>query len=167
MVSIVHCSDKSKETVAFKRLRRVLHLFEKMSTNNRLIYRNLIIVSDELLTLFEQWKKQNGSGDDRDIYILIDFVINVSSLPVEVMKALMLFISIHKNSIFSRLEGLLCRGIQFAVLNGELSGTLLRLKHARTTFKELGSNFDKKERQAKETLSIWERMGKGNLSVDK
>ena len=167
-VSLVLCSNASKETMGFDTLRRVLKLFEKMSTNHSLPRRNFMNIPDELFTLFQQWKTQKGSsGDDADMFHLIDFVIDASSIPADVIKALLLWSSSHNgNSLFSRLEDLLRRGIHFAVLNGEFSGTLLRLKHARTTFKELDSSHDQAV-QTDNAVSIWERMGQGIVPIEK
>ena len=168
--SLVICSDASKQTSGFETLRRVLKLFEKMTSNNSLICRKSIIVADELFTLFQQWKIQTGSnGDDPKMYILLDFVIEVSSAPADVIRALLLCSSSNqfKNSFLSRLEDLLCRGVRFAALNGELSGTLLRLKHARTTFKELVVTPEDQQEKTRSSGGIWDRMATGNLSIDK
>jgi hypothetical protein len=154
--------------MGFDTLRLVLKLFEKMSTNHFLLRRNFINIPDEIFTLFQQWKIQKGSsGDDADMFHLIDFVMDVSSIPADVIKALLLWSFSHNgNSLFSRLEDLLRCGIHFAVLNGEFSGTLLRLKHARTTFKELDSSHDQAG-QRNDDVSIWERMGQGIVSIEK
>jgi hypothetical protein len=118
--------------MGFDTLRLVLKLFEKMSTNHFLLRRNFINIPDEIFTLFQQWKIQKGSsGDDADMFHLIDFVMDVSSIPA-----------------------------------GEFSGTLLRLKHARTTFKELDSSHDQAG-QRNDDVSIWERMGQGIVSIEK
>lgn len=101
------------------------------------------------------------------MYEFIDFVIDVSTEPANVVRALSLWSSEHGgDSLLPRLEQLLRRGIHFAVLHGELSGTLLRLKHARTAFKDLDLNRDQAV-QTKDTASIWESMGKGNASIEK
>ena len=119
-----------------------LAIFEKMASNDSLIGRRSIIVADELFTLLQQWKIQTESnGDDPKMFVLVDFVIKESSRPADVIRALILWSSSNQfgDSLLPRLEDLLCRGIHFSTLNGELSGTLLRLKHARTMFKELAS----------------------------
>lgn len=167
-ISVVHCSKASTETMGFDNLKRVLTLFEQMSTKNSSSWQNSINVPDEIFTLLKQWKtEKDSSGDDASMYQFIDFVINVSSEPAHVVKALSLWSSHHNgDALFSRLEHLLRRGIHFAVANGELSGTLLRLKHARTAFKELDSTRDQ-SRQTEDAVSIWESMGTGNVSLEK
>jgi len=57
-------------------------------------------------------------------------------------------------------------GIHFSLVTGEFSVTLLRLKYARTTYKELDSSQDNQPRQTK-NVGIWESLGKGNGSIDK
>ena len=167
-VSVSHCSKASTETMGFDNLKRVLILFEKVSTKNSMSWQNSISVPDEIFTLLKQWKtKKDSSGDDASMYHFIDFVIKVSSEPTHVVKAMSLWSREHDgDALFSRLEHLLRRGIHFSVLNGELSGTLFRLKHARTTFREMDANRDQL-RQPDATVSIWESMGKGDVSIEK
>uniref|UniRef100_A0A7S4AQ97 Uncharacterized protein n=1 Tax=Pseudo-nitzschia australis TaxID=44445 RepID=A0A7S4AQ97_9STRA len=182
-IALVFCSDPSKETKGFETLRRIFGLFEKMATNrSSSVCRNSITIPDELFALFQQWKIQTGSnGDDPKMYLLIDFAIEVSSVPGDVVRALLLWSAASKNhhhhqfggSLCSRLEDLLCRGIHFAALNGELSGTRLRLRYARTTFRELGSDSSTREGRGSgdntksQTAGIWETMATGNLPIEK
>jgi hypothetical protein len=155
--------------MGFRVLRRVLKLFEKMSTNESLVCRKSIVASDELNTIFQDWKIQSGSsGDDEKMYLVIDFVVAESSEPGDVLQALMLWASSNETgeSLCPRLRSLLRRGVHYAALNGELSGTLLRLKRARTTFTELVlSPVD--DANAKSSSGIWDRMATGDLSMDK
>ena len=150
-VSVVLCSKPSTKTLGFATLKRVLELYEKLSAKNSLS----INVPDEIYSLLQQWKSQKASsGDDASMYEFIDFVIDVSTEPANVVRALSLWSSEHGgDSLLPRLEQLLRRGIHFAVLRGELSGTLLRLKHARTAFKDLDLNRDQAV-QTKDTASI-------------
>jgi len=166
--SLILCSSASKEKIGVGTLRRVLKLFEKMSTSDSFLCRDFINIPDEIYALLQQWKDLKGSsGDDDNMYHLIDFVIKVSSVPADVNRAMLLWTPSHSgNSLFPRLEDLLHRGIDLAVSNGELSGTLLRLKHARTTFKELESTHDK-DGETKSAGSIWESMGEGTASIEK
>jgi len=166
--SLVLSSNASTETMGFEIMQRVLILFEKMSTNNSLLCRNSINIPDELFTLFQHWEIQQGlAGDGANMYHLIDFVINGPSVPADVIRALLLRCSSHYgNSLFSRLEDILRRGIHFSLVTGEFSVTLLRLKYARTTYKELDSSQDNQPRQTK-NVGIWESLGKGNGSIDK
>jgi len=172
-ISLVASSYTSKEAKVFQTLRQVLKLFEKMASNDSLICRKSIIVADELFNLFQQWKIQTKSnGDDPKMFLLIDFVIGESTRPVDVIRALILWSSSNEfgNSQLPRLEDLLCRGIHFSTTNGELSGTLLRLKHARIPFKELASTSvaqQEKKMKSSSTRRIWECMATGNLSIDK
>ena len=163
-VSIGLCSNPSTKSLGFETLQRVLTLFEKISEENSLS----INVPDEIYSLLQQWKSRTASsGDDATMYELIDFVIDASTEPANVIKALSLWCKDHgDDSLLPRLEHLLRRGIHFAVIHGELSGTLLRLKHARTAFDDRDLNRDQ-ALQTKDTASIWESMGKGNASIEK
>jgi hypothetical protein len=167
--SLATSSHASNETNGFRTLKKVLQLYEKMATSDSPICRSSIVVPDELHTFFQRWKSQTGSsGDDAKMYLLIDFIVDESSVPEDVLGALVLWTSTNNcgELMFSRLRALLCRGVHYAALKGDLSGTLLRLKHARTTFKELiltpadGKNI-------KSSGGIWDRMAEGDLSIDK
>jgi hypothetical protein len=165
-------SNPAKETMGFQILRRVLKLFERMSTSESLICRNTIVVSDEFCTLFNEWKIRSGAtGDDSKMYLMIDFVINECSAPEEVLRAIMVWASTNYTSeaLVPRLRSLLRRGVHYAAINGELSGTLLRLKRARTTFSELivSSSSDENGTHTKSSYGIWERMATGDLAMDK
>jgi hypothetical protein len=162
-------SDPSKEATGFRVLKRVLYLFEKMASSESPVCRRSIVVANELYTVFQQWKIQSGSkGNDSKMYLVVDYVINESSAPENVLQALVLWSSSNDcgDLLFPRLKSLLRRGVHHAALKGDLSGTLLRLKHARNTFTELvltpsnGSS-------SKSTGKIWDRMATGTLSIDK
>mmetsp|Transcript_23209 Transcript_23209/g.64340 ORF Transcript_23209/g.64340 Transcript_23209/m.64340 type:complete len:1165 (-) Transcript_23209:85-3579(-) len=165
------CSDQSTETIGFEIFRRILSLFEKIACNPSDICRKLIKVPEELLNLFEHWKTMTGSsGDDPKMYFLVDFVIKVSSAPGDVIRALLLWSAVNPvgNSLYSRIEDLLCRGIHYAALNGELSGTLFRLKYARKTLEEQDSNRGiSTEPENPPPTTIWGTMCTGNLLIEK
>lgn len=167
--ALISISHSSKESTGFRILSRVLKLFEKMTNSDSIICRDSLKISDELYALFQKWKIQSGSiGDDSKMYLLIDFVIGESSSPQDVFRALVLWSSSNDcgNLLFPRLRALLRRGVHFAAVKGELSGTLLRLRHARGTFKELhlsppgASNIQNGS-------GIWEAMATAKLSIDK
>jgi hypothetical protein len=167
--ALVSVSATSKESTGFRILGRVLKLFEMMATCDSIICRDSLVVSDELYHLFQNWKIQSGSsGDDPKMYLLIDFVIDESSSPADVFRSLVLWSSSNDcgNLLFPRLRALLRRGVHFAALKGELSGTLLRLRHARGTFKELNLT-SPGERHIKKGTGIWEAMATADLSIDK
>jgi hypothetical protein len=162
-------SDPSKEATGFRVLKRVLYLFEKMASSESPVCRRSIVVADELYTVFQQWKIQSGyKGDDSKMYLVVDYVINESSAPENVLQALVLWSSSNDcgDLLFPRLKSLLRRGVHYAALKGDLSGTLLRLKHARTTFTELVLT-PSDGRSSKSTDKIWDRMATGTLSIDK
>lgn len=163
-------SVPSQEATGFRVLKRVLYLFEKMASSESPVCRRSIVVADELYTVFQQWKIQSGSkGDDSKMYLVVDYVISESSAPENVLQALVLWSSSNDcgDLLFPRLKSLLRRGVHYAALKGELSGTLLRLKHARTTFTELVLTPYSDGRSSKSTGKIWDRMATGNLSIDK
>ncbi|KAG7346813.1 hypothetical protein IV203_005882 [Nitzschia inconspicua] len=164
-------SYASNESTGFRILGRILKLLEKMASSDSIICRDSLVVSDELFSLFQKWKKQvRTSGDDEKIYLLIDFVIDESSAPEHVFRALALWSSSNScgDLLFPRLRSLLRRGVHFAALKGELSGTLLRLRHARGTFKELNmQTLTVSSRHTKNGVGIWEDMATANLSIDK
>lgn len=163
----------SKQSTGFRLLGRVLKLFEKMANSRSAICRSSIVVANELYALFQKWKIHSGSsGDDSTMYLLIDFVISESSSPSDVVRALVLWSSSNNcgSLLFPRLRKLLCLGVHRAALNGELSGTLLRLRHARGMFKELNlveSTSTSGNRSSKDGVGIWESMATGGLSIDK
>lgn len=172
IVAVSLCSIPAKETVGFETLRRILKLFEKMASSHSDVCQKSINFPDELVRLFKKWQVFNEPDkDEQNMLILVDFVIDVSSRPCDVVRALMFWADSNftRNSFCSRLEDLLCRGITFAALNGEVSGTLLRLKHARTTFIDLNSNDGNLTRKTnpKATGSIWASMEIGSLSIEK
>ncbi|VEU39947.1 unnamed protein product [Pseudo-nitzschia multistriata] len=172
--ALASCSDTSKDTTLFEGLIRPLSLFEKMSTNQCSICQRSINLPEELFTLFNQWKVQTGSnGDDPKMYLLIDFVVESSKVPGNVIRALILWSGSNKIgcSLYSRVERLLCRGIHFAASNGELSGTLLRLKNARATFRELDDPITRHDSSGEKTkpspVGIWGSMAEGALTIEK
>ena len=165
--SLEQISNKTKESSGFRVFRRVLHLLEKMACSDSVICRPTVGLADELYTLFQEWKMQSGSkGDDPRMYLLVDFVIDESSCPEDVVRALVLWSSSNDcgELLFSRLRALLRRGIHYAALKGELSGTLLRLRHARSAFTELVLSDEKRPEL---TGGIWESMETGRLAIDK
>lgn len=167
--ALISISNASKESIGFRILGRVLKLLEKMANSDSLICRTSLVISDELYTHFQKWKMQSGSsGLDAKMYLLIDFVIDESSSPDDVFRSLVLWSSSNDcgDFIFPRLRALLRRGVHFAALKGELSGALLRLRHARGKFKELtlttpGGRYPKKG------VGIWDAMATGDHSIDK
>lgn len=167
--ALVSISNIAKESTGFRVLGRVLKLMEKMAISDSIICRSTVVVPDELYTLFQKWKMQSGSsGQDSKMYLLVDFVIDESSSPADVFRALVHWSSSNDcgDLIFPRLRALLKRGVHFAALKGELSGTLLRLRHARGKFTELNLT-SPGERYPKKGVGIWETMATGDLSIDK
>lgn len=167
--SLATITNPATEAMGFRVLRRVLKLFERMATSDSMTCRKSIVASDELYTIFQDWKIQSGSGgDDSKMYIIIDFVVDESSAPGDVLQALMNWSSSNETgeSLFPRLRSLLRRGVHYAALTGELSGTLLRLKRARNTFTELVLSPDDRT-NAKSSSGIWDRMATGDLAMDK
>jgi len=151
----------------FVTLRRVLKLYERISTKTSHLGSKMINIPNEIVKLLYQWKNiETPSTNDAHMYQLIDFIIDESSVPADVTRALLFWCSSHRgNDLFPRLEDLLCRGLYIALLNGELSGTSLRLKHSRTLLKELQSTpYDTVERNKS---SIWESMKEGYIPIDK
>ena len=163
--SLTSISNKSKGSTGFRILGRVLGSFEKMAGSDSLICRTSIAFANELYKLFQAWKIQSGSkGNDSKMYLLIDFVIDESTCPEEVCQSLILWSSSNDcgEMLLPRLRSLLRKGVHYAALKGELSGTLLRLRHARSTFTELveGERFEV-------TDGVWEAMRAGALAIDK
>lgn len=162
--SLAQISSKAKE---FRIFGRVLRLLETMACSDSVTCRTTIALADELYSLFQEWKMRSGSnGADPRMYLLVDFVIDESSCPDAVVGALVLWSSSNDcgELLFPRLRALLCRGLHHAALKGELSGTLLRLRHARSTFTE---HVLSDEKGSKSTGGIWESMATGILAIDK
>jgi hypothetical protein len=166
--SLVQILNKATKSTGFWILGRVMNLLEKMGHSDSMVCRACIAPADELYILFQEWKIQSGSnGDDSKMYFLIDFVIDKSNCPEEVVRALLLWSTSNDcgELLLPRLRALLCKGVHFAGLKGELSGTLLRLRHARSTFTELVLS-DNGTRSVV-TDGTWEAMGAGTLAIDK
>jgi hypothetical protein len=146
-----------------------LALFEKMAGSESATCRKSIVLANEFYSLFQRWKIQSGSNeDDSRMYCVIDFIINESSSPDDVVHALVLW-SFSNNcgdNLYSRLRALLRRGVHYAALKGELSGTLLRLKHARTSFTEFALT-PTGGKTSNRSGGIWGSMSTGDLSIDK
>jgi hypothetical protein len=154
----------------FRKLKRVLRLFHQMSTSDSPSCRTSLTVANELYTFLQEWKHLTGSnGDDSAMLNLIDFIINESA-PGDVLRALVLWSSSNEvgDSLFPRLDTLLRRGVHTA-LRSELSGSLLRLKHARLNYTDENKPALSSERSqvARTTSGIWRQMAVGDLSVDK
>jgi hypothetical protein len=168
--ALMSISKESKQSIGFRVLGRVLKLLEKMANSDSMICRSLLVVSEELYTLFQKWRMQSGSsGRDAKMYLLIDFVIDQSSSPNDVFHSLVRWSSSNDcgDLIFPRLRALLRRGVHFAAVEGELSGALLRLRHARGKFKELTVTNPGGDRHHKKGVGIWDAMATGDLSIDK
>jgi hypothetical protein len=108
-------------------------------------------------------------SDDSAILTLIDF-LSKESAPGDVLRALVIWSSSHEvgDAMFARLDALLCRGVQVA-LKSELSGSLLRLRHARRTYTD-GNRLALSSEQgdmSKTSVGIWRQMSIGALSIDK
>lgn len=167
--SLATIANPATESMGFRILRRVVKLFERMSTSGSLVCRKAIVLSDELCTIFKEWKIRSGcNGEDPKTYLIIDFVINECSAPEEVLRALTILASPNDTieALVPRLRSLLRRGVHYAALNGEMSGTLLQLKRARTTFSELVLSSDDGAR-SQSSYGIWQRMATGDLAMDK
>jgi hypothetical protein len=167
--ALMSISNTSTESIGFRILGRVLNLLEKMANRDSNICRSSLVLPDELYTLFQNWKLRSGSsGRDAKMYLLIDFVIDESSSPDVVFRSLIRWSSSNDcgDLIFPRLRALLRRGVHFAALKGELSGALLRLRHARGKFKEL-TLISPGGRHPEKGVGIWDAMATGDLSIDK
>lgn len=170
MGALTLAQNSEKEVSRFRILKRVLRLFHQMSTSDSPHCSSSITVADELYTFMQEWKTLTGSnGDDLIMLNLIDFIVN-GSAPGDVLRALVLWSSSNEvgNSLYPRLDTLLRRGVQ-AALKSELSGSLLRLKHARLNYTDENRPALSAElsQVAKTTSGIWRQMAVGDLSVDK
>lgn len=155
----------------FHMLKRVLRAFHQMSSSNLRVCSESIDVPEELVAMLEEWERKSTCNDPlSDVFILVDFMINESA-PIDVLSALVLWSSSHKlgSDVFSRLDSLLRRGVQFA-LKGELSGSLLRLKYMRRGYTEDNKTLTLSDDNTFDNHSdgeIWKRMSLGALTIDK
>ena len=155
----------------FRKLKRVLRLFNHMSTSEYVKCRSVINVPDELFTFLEEWRSLTGSdGKDTSMLTLIDFMAN-ESFPRDVLRALVLWSSSNDigESLYHRLDALLRRGVRTS-LKSELSGSLLRLKHARLNYapeNKLATFSGEEKEEVETTRGIWRRMAVGDLAIDK
>ena len=162
--------DKLKEAIGFRALKRVLQLFDTMSTSKSELCRNSINVADELQTLLLKWKHATGStGDDSTMLVMIDFFVKESS-PSDVLHTLVLWSSVSDlgDALFSRLDSLLRQGVRVS-LKTELSGSLLGLKHARQGYTDVNRDIlaTIDGEAPKPSEGIWRQMSVGALAMDK
>ena len=161
--SLVNISNESKVSSGFRILGRVLRSLERMARSDSAVCRSSIDLSSKLFKFFQEWKIQSRSkGNDSKMYLLIDFVIDESTCPEDVCLALILWSSSNDcgEMLLPRLRSLLRKGVHYS--EGELSGTLLRLRQARSTFTEL---VDGERSNVKD--GVWEAMSAGTLTIDK
>ena len=134
-------------------VRRVLQLFDKISRGSS---GPMVAVADKLHAFLKHWASD----------ALLDIIIEESS-PADVLSALASWSREERElgpSLYSRLNQLLSKGVDNA-LQHELSGSLLRLKHARGDFKEPVP--PPSPRSSLGASGIWDRMATGTLSIDK
>lgn len=168
-IGSVSIASANASNDGFHSLLQISKLFEKIATSISPICRKFILVADEFFTLLQQWEREtNSNGDDPKMFLLVDFLIEESSRPPDVIRALLLWSSATHfgDSFLPRLERILNSGVHFSSINGELSGTILRMKHARKDFKELAPKNRSKHDDSKAN-SIWERMATGNVKIKK
>jgi hypothetical protein len=155
----------STDHIDLRLVGRALRLFDKMSRSTSENCRQSVVVGDELQTLLKHWVSDElVAGDGNRAILLIDFFIQESG-PADVLSSLASW-SRERHmgpSMYPRLNDILSKGVLDA-LDYELSGSLLRLKHARQEFKE---QEQPPSPQASDGSSIWSRMGTGMLSIDK
>jgi hypothetical protein len=177
--------ELEKQVAGFRTLKRVLRLFQQMSISESKHCRESIVVAEELYAFLQEWERTDSaihivigflskritgsSGDDSAILTLIDF-LSKESAPGDVLRALVIWSSSHKvgDAMFARLDALLRRGVQVA-LKSELSGSLLRLRHARRTYTDDNRLALSSEQGdvSKTSVGIWRQMAIGALSIDK
>lgn len=156
------------ESNGFQMLKRVLRLFQEMSCNEIEKCRNAISVSEELHSLFGQWKtKSSLEANDGQMLKLLDFVIGQSA-PEDVLKALVKWSREYSldTSLNSRLEELLQRGVEVAMRSGQPS--LFRLQQARQGYSEENKVLAAVDVvQEKVQAGIWSRLETGDLRIEK
>ena len=164
-------NDTTTEKTGFHELKRVLLLFHRMSTSATRICRESIVVAEEIQCFLIEWEGILGSNErDSHILVLVDFVVKEST-PRDVLAALVLWSSSRTvgDLMYSRIDALLQRGVERA-LRTEVSGSLLRLKHAREGFTDdnkVALSPSLKVATSKMENSIWKRLSLGSLSIDK
>lgn len=156
------------ETNGFQMLKRALKLFGDMSSNEVEKCRDVIVVPDELYSLFEHWKsKSNLEANDAQMLKLLDFVISQSA-PEDVLKALVKWSQEYSvdSSMNARLEELLQRGVEVAMKSGQPS--LFRLQQARQGYSEENQMLSTVDTvQEKVQGGIWSRLETGDLRIEK
>ena len=168
--SLVAARNIDRRPDAFRRLKRVVHLFHNMSTSATPACHESIVVANELHSLLLEWKRDPIlSNGDPECLDLLDFFVAESS-PTDVLHTLYLWTdSIDLGSfVLPRLEETLRRGV-CSSLRSELSATLLRLKFAR-----LWSNDESMPYHDQGPISpssdgcgIFKKLSRGNLTIDK
>lgn len=182
--------ESQMEGDGFFMLKRVLRAFHQMSRSDSDSYRDSIDVPEEFLSLLKEWNyriqqqttdnSQNKDSAETTMLTFIDFMIQESSAPGDILSALVLWYQddnlIRPAHLFRRLDALLRRGVQ-AAIRSELSGSLLRLKHMRQKYTEenqvlLAQNPTASIESAdlKQDVSssgLWKKMSIGALSINK
>jgi hypothetical protein len=148
-------------------LKRILRLFTLMATSESSICRQSIVVSDELHAFMLHW--MGDTSDELKICSLVDFFV-AESAPGDVLRAFVCWSNSHElgSAVFYRLHNILRRGVHDALQSG-LSGSLLRLKHARRMFEEEDDSLAAEEPIdfVSKSDGLWRRMSAGGLSIDK
>ena len=162
--------NTTTEKIGFHALKRVLLLFQRMSDNIIQTCRQSIVVAEEIHTLLMEWESfLEQENRDSQMLVLIDFLVKESS-PRDVLSSLVLWSSSHDvgDLLYSRIDAFLHRGVERA-LRQEVSGSLLRLKHAREGLTDenrvaLGPVL---KITTKPETSIWGKLSVGSLAIDK
>ena len=156
-----------QRNAGFLELKNVLYLYTKVATSNNRRCRQAINVADELFCLLQHWSAaEELSNDQSRVLSLIEFFIEESA-PKDVLQALELWCSTRELgvSVFALLNDVLLSGVN-AALNTELSGSLLKLKHARISFE--GQEVTRTNSyQLAPGNGIWRQMAAGRLPIDK
>lgn len=159
------------ESNGFKLLKRVLKLFQDISSSEVEKCRDTITVSDELYSLFQYWKVQgNLEANDAQMLKLLDFVIGHSA-PEDVLKALVKwtleFSNVDSSLHSRRVEDLLQQGVKVAMKSGQPS--LFRLQQARQGYSDENQALLATDYviQDKVEGDIWSRLETGQLRIEK
>ena len=159
---------ETEQDAGFRILKRVLRLFNQMSSSDSSSCRESIIVANELFLFLQEWKeKVHALADDEKMFILIDYIITESS-PSDVFPALVEWSSVYQvgDSLLPRLNTLIRQGVHVALQSGKPS--LFQLQQARRTYSQENKILSSGKYETENSEDgIWKRMSKGYLSINK
>jgi hypothetical protein len=161
--ALIETAGSLKPALDEQRLRQVFYLYDKMSTSKSSQCRESISVAEELHILLMLCSK---AKDAKLEYGFIDLLAHKAS-PADALQTFALWSEefASPGESVPALHTLIQRGAQFGIKT-ELSGSLLRVNHAR---QRRGRSPERRPGGSVERIegNVWRRMFEGSVPVDK